>query len=151
MSKSSRQIAQAKETPNAINSAASIPTHTRNKSIENRNFNAIMDRCRQLYMKNQMTNAIECIQRALYYDSDHLELNFMLGIAHLTLNAFSEAIQSLEKVALINNRFKNNIYLLIGIAHKKKGDIDFALTAVSRQISLNEDEEALFYRARIYL
>lgn len=41
--------------------------------------------------------------------------------------------------------------MLIGIAHKKKGDIDSALSVVSRQISLNEDEEALFYRARIYL
>lgn len=72
-------------------------------------------------------------------------------MAHLTLNAFPLAIQTLEKVALINNRFKNNLYLLIGIAHKKKGDTDSALSAVSRQISLNEDEEALFYRARIYL
>jgi hypothetical protein len=47
----------------------------------------------------------------------------MLGMANLTLNAFPEAIKSLEKVALINNRFKSNIFLLISIAHKKKGDI----------------------------
>ena len=60
-------------------------------------------------------------------------------MAHLTLNAFSEAIQTFEKVAIINHRFKNNLFLLIGIAHKKKGDIDSALSAVSRQISLNED------------
>jgi hypothetical protein len=72
MSKSSRQIAQAKEVPAAVNSTASMPTHTRNKSIENRNFSAIMDRSRQLYMKNQMPNAIECIHRALYYDPDNL-------------------------------------------------------------------------------
>lgn len=52
MSKSSRQIAQVKESPNTINSTASIPVHRRNKSVENRNFGAILDRSRQLYMKN---------------------------------------------------------------------------------------------------
>lgn len=58
MSKSSRQIAQAKETTNAVNSTASMPAHKRNKSVENRNFGALLDRSRQLYMKNQMPNAI---------------------------------------------------------------------------------------------
>lgn len=72
MSKSSRQIAQAKESPNAVNSTASMPAHRRNKSVENRNFGAVLDRSRQLYMKNQMSLAIECIHRGLYYDSDHL-------------------------------------------------------------------------------
>ena len=137
MSKSSRQIAQAKETANAVNSTASMPAHKRNKSIENRNFGALLDRSRQLYMKNQMPNAIQCIHRALYFDADHLELNFMLGMAHLTLNAYNQAIKSLEKVGLINNRFKNNLFLLIAIAHKKKGDIESALAAVSHQIGLN--------------
>lgn len=75
----------------------------------------------------------------------------MLGMAHLTLNAFPEAIRSLEKVAQINNRYKNNLFLLISIAHKKKGDIGSALEALNHQISLNEDPESLFYRARIYL
>jgi tetratricopeptide (TPR) repeat protein len=90
-------------------------------------------------MKNQMPAAIECIIRGLYYDPDHLELNFMLGMAHLTINAFPEAIRSFEKVAQINNRYKNNIFLLIGIAHKKKGDIGSAIEALNHQISLNED------------
>lgn len=31
-----------------------------------------MDRSRQLYMKNQMPNAIDCIHRALYYDPDNI-------------------------------------------------------------------------------
>jgi hypothetical protein len=35
-----------------------MPAHKRNKSIENRNFGALLDRSRQLYMKNQMPNAI---------------------------------------------------------------------------------------------
>jgi hypothetical protein len=35
-----------------------MPAHRRNKSVENRNFGAIMDRSRQLYMKNQMPSAI---------------------------------------------------------------------------------------------
>lgn len=42
-----------------------------------------------------MHSAIDCIKRGLYYDPDHLELNFMLGMAHLTLNAYPEAIQYL--------------------------------------------------------
>ena len=58
MSKCSRQIAQAKEIATAVNSTASMPAHKRNKSVENRNFEALLDRSRQLYMKNQMPNAI---------------------------------------------------------------------------------------------
>jgi hypothetical protein len=72
MSKSSRQIAHIKEYPIEINNTASMAAHRRHKSIENRNFGAFLDRCRQLYMNNQMISAIECIQRGLYYDSDNL-------------------------------------------------------------------------------
>lgn len=68
MSKSSRQIAQLKEAPNVVNSTASMPSHRRNKSIEGRNFAALLERSRQLYSSNQMGSAVECIQRGLYYD-----------------------------------------------------------------------------------
>lgn len=43
------------------------------------------------------------------------------------------------------------MFLLMAIAHKKKGDVGLALMAISQQLAVCYDLEALFYRARIYL
>lgn len=75
----------------------------------------------------------------------------MLAMAFLTMNRCSQALAHFQKVAKIDKQYKSNMFLLMAIAHKKKGDVGMALMAISQQLALCQDLEALFYRARIFL
>jgi tetratricopeptide (TPR) repeat protein len=86
-----------------------------------------------------MNAAIDHLERGLYYDCNNLEVNFMLGIAHMTLNSFGKALQYLGKVVELNNKFKNNLHMLLAINHKKRGDLKAALSSISSQIQLHDD------------
>lgn len=65
MSRSSRQIAHPKDLPRDTSSVAF--SHRRNGSVESRNFGQLLELGRKYYHNSQMPQAIEILQRGLYY------------------------------------------------------------------------------------
>lgn len=70
MSRSSRQIGHPKDLPRDLSSIAF--SHRRNGSVESRNFGQLLELGRKYYHNNQIQQAIEILQRGLYYDPVNL-------------------------------------------------------------------------------
>lgn len=58
MSRSHRQISHPKEIPREPNSTLNVQAHARNKSLETRNFDHLVEKGRELYHTNQLAAAI---------------------------------------------------------------------------------------------
>ena len=43
-----------------------------------------------------MHQAIEVLGRGLYYDPSNIEVNFMLGIAHISLERYADSLKYLN-------------------------------------------------------
>jgi len=85
MNRSHRQISHLKEIAHEPYSTVNFQTHVRNKSVENKNFDHLLEKARELYRGHQVTAAIQYLERGLYYDGEGAEINFMLGVCHLSL------------------------------------------------------------------
>jgi lipopolysaccharide biosynthesis regulator YciM len=71
------------------------------------------------------------LERGLYYDPDVVELNFMLGVSHLSLGHYTEALRYLGRVTKINPKYESNLPLLISIAYNKMGNLQAAVAVIN--------------------
>ena len=68
-----------------------------------------------------MNQVMEILQRGLYYDPFNLEVNFMLGVASMSLQRFGEGVKYLGKVERGNDKYRKELFMLMAIGYGKTG------------------------------
>lgn len=70
-----------------------------------------------------MHQATEVLGRGLYYDPSNIEVNFMLGVAHMSLEHYADSLKYLNQVFRTNKKYKKELIMMLAIAHRKLGDL----------------------------
>ena len=79
-----------------------------------------------------------------------LDAQYFLGVCHLSLQHYQEAVRELSSILEKSQSYKRNIYLLLSIAYKKSGDLNQSVRVLSKAISnFPKYYDAYIYRGKL--
>ena len=74
----------------------------------------------------------------------------MIGVCHFHLNSYENVVHELTQVIVLDQEYRKNVYLFLGIAYKKLNMIEEALLVLGKALSLYPKYmDVLLLRAKI--
>ncbi|KRX11228.1 hypothetical protein PPERSA_07753 [Pseudocohnilembus persalinus] len=105
---------------------------------------------KQYFKQNQLQNAIECFQQAISIDSDNLDSRYLMGVCFLQSLDYNKSISEFNQLLERNKAYKQNVYLLLSIAYKKKNDVNQAINMLGQAIKyFPKYYDAYIYRGKL--